>query len=437
MWLEKGVGEEKRWFYPVSALLIGTAISVTGLWTMFYPHIQSHFGLETTASIVLAATFSGMGSMIFGPPIAGAILDKYGPKINFIMSTVSLTAGYSLIIRMLSMPNWSTAMYFWYIGSFLVGLGSGFYGGAYTATVGKWFPDKGGTAMGLAVAGVGSGTIIYSPLVASYIKNYGFSGNIFLFLTIISVIFLLGLGVPFWKTPPHDWLPAGMQPGAKSSSFKSIHLARDYTLAEAIKDKRFWILYICFTCAAFSLMFFAQNASLIIIEGLSDTMSREEILTSVVPLFLTLTAAAGLIGRFAWGVITDKLGGPWRTLWIVYFLPAVLMGIFYIGYHSKTLILIIGTILYFCTGGEPVVHYAIVPHVFGRRHLGKIMSTLNAISVGVGVALGPYVGAYIKDVTGGYYLALVMAIAIRLLGTACALWGLNITKKQEIAQQGH
>mgnify|MGYP000866504457 CR=1 FL=1 len=245
--------------------------------------------------------------------------------------------------------------------------------------------------------------------------------------------FIAGLGIPFWKIPPHDWTPAGMQLKAKSSDSKKIHIARDYTLPEAIEDRRFWILYVCFICAAFSLMFFAQNASLIIIEGLSKTMSREEILTSVVPLFLTITALAGLLGRFGWGVITDKLGGPWRTLWIVYLLPAILMGLFYLGYHSKTLIFIIGFLFYFCSGGEPVIHYAIVPHVFGRRHLGKVMSTLNAFSVGIGIAFGPYVGAYIKDITGGYYWALVMAVIIRLFGTACALWGLRLDKKQEIS----
>lgn len=432
MWLEKGIGEEKRWFYPISAFLIGAAIFVTQLWTMFYPHIQAHFGLETTASIVLAATFSGMGSMIIGPPITGTVLDKYGPKIPFVMSAISFIAGYSLIINMLTLKDWATAMYLWYLGSFLIGLGCGFYSGTYTATVGKWFPDKAGTAMGLAVAGSSCAPIIYSPFVASLIKSYGFTGNIFLPLAVIAVVFLVGLGIPFWKTPSHDWAPAGMQPKSKSSNAKSIHLAKDYTLQEAVKDKRFWLLYACFISSAFSNMFFVQNASLIIIEGLSQTMIREDILASVVPLFVSISALSGLLGRFGWGVISDKLGGPWKTLWMVYFLPAILMGVFYLGYHSKMLIFIIGFLLYFGLGGEPVVHYSIVPYIFGRRHLGKIMSTLNAFSVGLGIAFGPYVGAYIKDITGGYYWALVLAIIIRLCGTAFAILGLSLDKKQEI-----
>ncbi|GLI19904.1 MFS transporter [Tepidanaerobacter syntrophicus] len=429
MWLEKGIGQDKRWFYPISAFLIGASITVTEFWTMFYPHVQGYFGLDTAASVVLAATFSGMGVMTIGPPLAGIILDKYGPKINFLISASSLVLGHSLIIKMLSLQDWSMAMYFWYLGSFFVGLGCGFFGGTSPATIGKWFPDKAGTALGLAVAGGSCAAMIYPPLVASFIKTNGFTGKIFLSFAMIAVIFLIGLGVLFWKTPPHDWMPASLKKKSDTLSAKPANLTKDYTFQEAIRNKMFWLLCTCFICAAFSSMLFVQNASLIILEGLSSTMSKEDILTSVIPSFVSMSAIGALAGRFGWGVITDKLGGPWKTLWIVYLLPAILIGVFYLSYHSKMLIFVIGFLLYFCNGGAPVVHYAIVPHVFGRRHLGKIMNTLNAISVGVGMALGPYIGAYIKDATGGYYWALITAIIIRLCGTVLARIGLRLANK--------
>lgn len=429
MWLEKGIGEEKRWFYPISAFIISAAITVTDLWTMFYPHIQTHFKLEAAASIVLAATFSGLGLMIIGPPIAGTILDKYGPKINFIISVISFISGHSLIMKMLSMSNWANAKFLWYAGVFLVALGTGFFTGTSTATVSKWFPDKLGTVTGIAAAGASFATIVYSRIVASIIKTHGFSGNIFLIFAGISSVVLIGIGIPFWRTPPTDWAPAGMQ--AKSGAKRPIAIAKDYTFQEALKDKMFWLLCACFTFAAFSSQLFVQNASLIVIEGLSKTMSREEILVSVIPSFVSLCGFAVIAGRFGWGILTDKLGGPWNTLWIVYFLPAVLIAAFYMGYHSKVLIYLIGFLLYFAMyGGTPVVHYAAVPYVFGRKHVGKIMHTLNAISVGIGMALGPYLGAYIKDVTGGYFGAIMLAVIIRLLGTCFALVGLWISKNR-------
>lgn len=437
MWLNKGVGEEKRWFYPSSAAIIGLAITIYGIWPMFYPYIQAHFGLETTASIVLAATFTSMGFMLIGPPIAGRILDKYGPKINYIISAILLFTGHNLVRLMISKTNWSDAMYLWYIASLFVGLGIGFSSGTYQSTVGKWFPDKTGTAMGLTMAGAGAGTIVYSPLINAYIKANGFSGNIFMYLGIIAVVVVLGLGL-IWKVPTHDWVPEGMRSkanGVSGSEVKQVHLARDYTLSEAIRDKRFWVLYVCIISSAFSLMFFMQNVTLIIIEGLSNTMSEGEIMTTVVPVFLSLTALSALVGRFSWGVITDKIGGPWKTLWMVYLLPAIWMVLFYVGYQSKIFILINGCLFYFLSGGEPTLHAAIVPYVFGRRHLGTIMTTLFAISAGVGMAIGPFLGAYIKDVTGGYYWALVLAVIIRLIGTGAAIYGLRDDKKRNVVKQ--
>jgi OFA family oxalate/formate antiporter-like MFS transporter len=432
MWLKKGVTEEKRWFYPISAFTVGVIVTVTALWTLFYPHIQMHFGLDTAATIVLGATFSGIGSMILAPPIAGIILDKYGPKINFILAALFLAGGHVLISRMLKLTDWSVAMYYWYIGSFLIGFGTGFFAGTHTATVGKWFPDKTGTAMGLAVAGAGTGTIIYSPLVAAYIRANGFNGTIFLFFAVISAAAMLFIMTPFWRTPEHDWLPKTMQ--GQTTAAKAAPVSKDFTFEEAIRDKRFWVMGVCFVCAAFSLMFFTQNVTLIILEGLSDSTPTETILTTVIPLFLTIQAFSGLVGRFSWGVISDKMGGPWKTLWLVYLIPAILMAIFYLGYNSVFLIYVVGFLFFFISGGEPVIHYAIVPHVFGRRHLGKIMNIINAFTVGVGVASGPFVGAYIKDITGGYVLALVLAIVIRLIGTAFALYGLKLDKKRNLVE---
>lgn len=69
MFLEKGVGEKKRWFYPISSFFLGLGLSIGSTWTIFYPYIQEHFSLQTVAGVVLASTFIGVGTMIFGPLI--------------------------------------------------------------------------------------------------------------------------------------------------------------------------------------------------------------------------------------------------------------------------------------------------------------------------------------------------------------------------------
>jgi predicted MFS family arabinose efflux permease len=150
----------------------------------------------------------------------------------------------------------------------------------------------------------------------------------------------------------------------------------------------------------------------------------------VVPAFLIVVGIAGSIGSFGWGFIIDKLGDPWKTLPLLYSSTAVLILLFYINYSNVILIMILGFLLYLGLQGEPTVHYAAVSYVFGRKNLGKIMTTLQAFSVGIGISTGPFIGAYIKDVTRGYFWAIMIAVGLRMIATAVSLIGLSISKKR-------
>ncbi|MDD5622632.1 MAG: MFS transporter [Actinomycetota bacterium] len=429
MFLEKGVGEKKRWFYPISSFLLSLGLSTAGIWTIFYPHIQEYYNLEMVANIVLASLFIGLGQMLFGPMIAGFIVDKYGPKIPYVFSMISIVSGYLIISRMLSFNNWNSAMPLWYIGSFFLGLGQGLYSGTYSTTVAKWFPDKPGTATGLGVAGLTAASIIYSPVIAFMIRVNGFNKKIFLLFGLIAVI-MLSIAIIFWKNPTHNITLDLLKLKNDKLINKISQPEREFTLLEASKSAYFWILFTGFLCASFAQMFFVQNASMLIIEGLEASMGREQALAVVVPSFLIISGFAGLLGGFGWGFIIDRLGGPWRTLPLLYFSTAVLILLFYFNYNSIVLIMIFGFLLYLGLQGEPTVHYASISYVFGRKHLGKIMTTLQAFSVGLGISLGPFLGAYIKDVTGGYFWAIMLAVALRIIATIASLIGLRISKKR-------
>ncbi|HZK25647.1 MAG TPA: MFS transporter [Oscillospiraceae bacterium] len=426
--LTYGVGDNKRWYYPMSAFMMG-AMRIAP-WALFYPHVQTAFNLETTANIILVSTFTGLGSMILGPPISGTILDKYGPKIPFALSGIFSLAGYLTLMVVLGKETWAEAQTLWYVGGFLIGLGAGFYAGSYTATVAKWFPDRLGVAMALGGSGMSIGTMILTPLIASFIVRYGFTGNIFMILGIVGFCAITLLGAIPWRLPKADWKPEGLGAKAKASG-KPVQEQKQFTFAEAVRDRRYWILAGGFLGAAFSNMLFSQNVTLIIIEGLTSVgMGRADIMATVVPYYLSLTSFAGIFGTFLWGWVLDKLG-PFVALPLMYFISGVLIWVFYMGYTSVTFIYVVGAILVLAMRGEGTLHYAAVPAVFGRQHIGKIMSTLNSMSVGIGIALGPFLGSYIRDITGGFKTSLILAVSLRMMGTAFALVGYFLTKKEK------
>src|SRR4030043_636540 len=203
IFLEKGVGENKRWFYPISSFLLGLGISLSMIWTIFYPYIQEHFSLTEVANIVLASTFIGVGMMILGPLTAGFIIDKYGPKIPAIIAAVSAVSGYLLIAKMLTADSWGSAMPLWYSGSFFVGFALGLYGGTYSTTLAKWFPDKTGVATGMGGAGQVAAAVVLSPLIAFMIRTIGFNKNIFILIAVVAFV-MFSVIIIFWKNQTHS-----------------------------------------------------------------------------------------------------------------------------------------------------------------------------------------------------------------------------------------
>ena len=429
--LDVGVGEDKRWVYPITAFLI-SASRIT-VWALFYPHIQILFNLPNTSSIVLVSTFTGLGSMILGPPVSGYILDKYGPKIPFALSAVITLLGYFMLASVLTKESWEVARPLWYVGGFLVGFGAGLFSGSYTSSVAKWFPDNVGKAMAISTSGASIGTMFLAPIIASMIKANGFTSNIFMLVGFLGFSTIILLGILPWKKPENEWVPKGWVPKARKGSTTTDQ--KQFTFQEATHDIRYWIMAGGFIGAAFSNMLFSQNVSMIIIEGLTKTgMQKADILATVVPYYLSLVAFAGLIGRFGWGWILDKLG-PFIALPLMYFTSGVMMWVFYLGYTNVMFIYVAGCILMFAMQGEGTLHYATVPAVFGRRHIGKIMSVLNAMSVGIGIALGPFLGSYIKEITGGFKAALIFAVTLRMISTAFAITGHFVTKKMDAIEK--
>ena len=419
--LDSGVGARYRWFYPISSFVIACGVSLIFLWSMFFPYVRDLFGLETVAPIALASSFVGLGTMVIAPPLAGALFDRYGPKPPLGIAGVVFFAGFVILSAMMNYEDWTAGRYFWYGGSFTVGLGMGFFVGTFPSTVARWFPDKIGTSMGVAVSGHAAGSVVMAPVIGALITTLGFTAPVFIITGAVGFVLITAIGVLFWKVPPPDWTPqesaADLKPGAGEAGSE-----KHYTLGEAVKDTRFWFLMICFITAAFGFMGFAQNASMIVEEGLlAGGYGRDYIAACVVPLFLSLTGVANVLGAFSWGVITDKIGGPWNSIPLVYVSSALLIGGFYLGYEYLALVFVLGFILYFLFGGEPAVHFIIVPYVFGRKHIGKLMNIMNSFSVGLGITLGPIVYAQLRDITGGYILALLLAIALRIIATGFIL----------------
>ncbi|MDZ7849517.1 MAG: hypothetical protein U5K70_01435 [Halodesulfurarchaeum sp.] len=104
--------------------------------------------------------------------------------------------------------------------------------------------------------------------------------------------------------------------------------------------------------------------------------------------------------------------------------------VFYFTYSNLLMVYVVGVILFLITPGQPILHFAAVPALFGRKNVGMVMSYINAFSVGAGLAIGPVLFGYMADFFGGYGEALLLAAAMFVASFLAAVYGLRLSRQE-------
>src|SRR6202521_4867723 len=146
------IGEEtsiSRWWRLLGGLLMTLALGTLYAWSIFVTPLENKFGWKRaqTSTVFTFAAVMFAASLL----LAGRLQDRFGPF--WIWLTGSLLVSLSFFLF-----SYTTSLYFLYFFyGVLGGIGNGFGYGTVVPVMAKWFPDKMGLAIGLALAGYGGG----------------------------------------------------------------------------------------------------------------------------------------------------------------------------------------------------------------------------------------------------------------------------------------
>ena len=144
-----------------------------------------------------------MVAYIVSAPLAGTLVDRYGPRRAILSGIILLTAGIALSATMHRLLEFY--IYFGLMG----GIGVAFISLAtYTAIIPHWFEKKRGTASGIASSGMGLGVVIFAPLSQGVISLWGWQIG-FLAMAIVTAVVLLPLNGLLLRHKPEDMGYAG------------------------------------------------------------------------------------------------------------------------------------------------------------------------------------------------------------------------------------
>lgn len=389
--------ERGRWVFVLLGLVINLAIGSIYAWSVFRKPLEKFFAVGATESLFPFVVFLAVFALSM--PLVGGLLDRYGPRLLAVAGGVIVGAGWLLGSQSSSMTMLTLAY------GLIGGAGVGIVYNCPIAVAARWFPDRRGLAVGLAVLGFGLSPLITAPLANALIASIGpLMTMAWVGAAALVVIVLAGLPLRF---PPGGWAPAGWIPTAMQAS------ACDLTRSEMVRTGAFWGLWLCF--------FIGTVAGLMAI-GIASPVGQEVFL-------LPAATAAALVGVFAvfngvgrpiFGALVDRIGTRTTAIANLALIAAAALLLWAGSGSGGAAVYVIGfAALWLCLGGWLAIAPACTAAYCGTRHYGPNYG-LVFTAYGVGAIVGNLLAGTLRDLVGSYTAVFLPVAGLALLGLGIA-----------------
>ena len=365
-----------------------------------------------------------MATYALGAPLAGSLLDKYGPRA--IMPWGSVILGITLIASYFI----SSILEIYILIGFCLGGGLALSGFAtHSAIMPRWFKQKRGRATGIALSGIGIGILFLAPILERLIALFGWRVTYLIFGLVILFI-IAPLGFLFLRDHPEDvgQGPDGTSPRSEED-FKRIYGDKNDkkgmrdVFREVRHDKRFWFLMIIVFGIGFNNNTIMSQLALYLID-IKYLPVTAAIIFGAVGFIRTLGSVLG-------GWIGDLMGRAYGVSLASFIVG---MGIVYLiflpNFGSSLINGFIFAIIYGTgTGAMSACYSALCGDCFEGANYGIIIGFME-IFYGLGGVLGAPFAGFVFDTTKSYMIPFI-TISCLMFGALFLALLLNKTIEQQ------
>ena len=374
-----------------SAVTLGTAYSFGAFFESMSEEFDAAAGATAVVFGITTFTFFWLSM------ITGRMSDRFGPRVVLVAGAVAMFTGLMLTSRVDSLG----------VGYVTYGAGVGIAAACgyvpMVATVGGWFVQHRALAVGLAVAGIGVGTMVMSPLSAAMIDRYGWRDTYVVFA--ISGALVLLACVPLVDRPPGDGSP---QPSRFGDALRSPVFRRVHMSAVALG----LALFVPF-------VFVGQYA-------------KEQGIDSVQAAVLVgVLGGSSVLSRVGFGSLVLRFGS-FRLYRACFVIHAVSFLIWLVAGSSYFMLVLFVLVLGVGYGGFVALSPILISDRMGIAGLGSILGLLYT-APGLGGLIGPPAAGWLIDRTGTYRWAII-ACLISAVVSVVLLSGLPVDEHGRLAR---
>lgn len=254
--------------------------------------------------------------------------------------------------------------------------------------MGGWFEQRRNTALGIAAAGTGCGTLVIPPIAGALIERYGWRTTD-IYIGIGAAVALAACAIVAERPPV------------------SVASAKRHPLGRVVRSSEFVLLYVSSVLATTALfvpfVFIAPSAR---DHGASEVAAAA---------LLSLIGGVSVVGRFGLGALGDRMGIVW-----LFKATVLVMGASYaiwLALPAYGWLVVFAIVFGFGYGARIALIPGVLIEFFGLDRLGAMLGVFFT-SFGVAAVLGPLLAGMVVDYTGSYQWGIGLALAMGLAGFA-------------------
>jgi len=331
--------------------------------------------------------------------ISGPLADRWGARPLVFVGMLLVGGGFALA----SVARTLLEVYLAYgLG---VGLGVGCAYVPAVAVVQRWFVKRRGFASGLAVSGIGVGTLAMPPLAAWLIDAVGWRSA---YLALGSLTAVIGVGMSLLiANEPRD---KGTGPdGAAMDMDAPLSPVAGVAVGEAIRSPQFTCLYIACLISSFGV--FVPFVHLV------PYALDHQVSASSAVLLIGAIGVGSTVARFCLGTIADRMGRqPFLLAMFVGMAAALGIWALAAGFWPLAAFAFLFGLFY---GGWVAILPAVIMDHFGGRNVSTILGILYT-SAAIGTLVGPSAAGFMFDASGSYLLPILVTAVANLVAAGVA-----------------
>ncbi len=409
-WAKAKGGFYGWWMVAVGGfIMVITSVPIFQATAVWAVALESQFGWSRT-QLGLVLSFTRVEGSITGP-IAGYLVDRMGTRFMVFTGLTVLTVGFFLFSQVQN-------LWMLYLAYFIMSVGQGQAGWLTVMTLmNHWFLRHRGLAMGLAMMGMGIGTLVLIPMIAWLINpdadrlGWRHTAEIFAVVALVSAIILPKI----IRNKPEDIgeQPDGDPPAQTTSlegGVSGVQTDLELTIGQALRTQAFWCISFGHGFGSMAVLAIMSHLGLLLRDMGHDVQMAGWI--------ISVQTAVSILFQFFGGWMGDRVP---KNIALFIFTGIQGVGVFFLVLGSNIFYFYAFALLFgIGFGGRTPLTTAIRGDYFGRASFGKILGISTVPMNLLLLIAGPLVG-FMRDEIGDYDNAFLLMAGLNLLGAVLFL----------------